>query len=472
MAKIVFIQRLWYEYPGIEFLAAVLKNGGHDVRVIIEENPRKIVKHLNKKEIAAFSVMTGMHHWALKVASAIKDELGLLTVFGGPHPTFFPEFINEKAVDVICLGEGECAMLELADTIDDDGDLTAIPNLSVKKDGKIYKNALRPLIENLDSIPYPDRSVYYKAYPSLRLNEHKIFMAARGCPFDCAFCFNEKLKKMYTGLGKYVRFRGPDKIVDEIKSVRQQYPLTTVFFNDDIMVYNNKWLREFLTLYKKDVGLPFYAAARADMLDEDMVSLLKEAGCRCVSFAIESGNESLRNKILEKMITNQQIIDSAAILKKYGIKFATYNMIGIPGETVENALETVDINIKIKADYPRCSFLTPYPGTRIAEFAEKTGYLEKPVDSILASSQQNSSIIKMENRKEMINMHSFFQTMVLAPSLRPLIKILIKLPPNILFKMWWAFVYLILFTRSEGRRVDKMLYFVLRSAGAFATKQN
>lgn len=470
MAKIVFIQRLWYEYPGIESLAAVLKKGGHDVRVIIEENPRKIARRLAKEEIAAFSVMTGMHRWALKAASAIKDEAGSLTLFGGPHPTFFPEFINEEAVDIICRGEGEYAMLDLADAIDKKSDLTSIPNLWVKKDKKIYKNALRPLVCDLGSIPFPDRAVYYEPYPSLKLNKHKIFMAARGCPFDCAFCFNEKLKKMYEGLGSYVRFRSPDNIIDEIRSVRKLYPLTTVFFNDDIMVFNNKWLHQFLPLYRKEIGLPFYASTRADMLNEDIVGLLKAAGCECVSFAIESGNESLRNNVLGKTITNKQIVDAAALLKKYGIKFATYNIVGIPGETVENAMETVDINIAIKTDYPRCSFLTPYPGTRIAEFAEKGGYLEKPIDSIPAFAQQNSSIIKMKDKNEIINIHSFFQTMVLAPGLKPVIRRLIKFPPNILFKMWWAFIYLILFTKSEGRRIDKMIYFALRSAGSFMEK--
>jgi len=472
MANIVFIQRLWHEYPGVESIAAVLKKGGHNVRVIIEGRPKKIIKRLSKGDVAAFSVMTGMHHWALKVAAAIKDDLGLMTVFGGPHPTFFPEFINEKAVDLICRGEGEYAMLELANAVDNSGDLSAIANLWVKKDGKVYKNPLRPLIEDLCSIPFPDRSIYYAPYPFLRHNGHKIFMVARGCPFDCTFCFNEKLKEMYAGLGSYVRFRGPREIIDEIKMIRQRYPLNTVFFNDDMFIFNNQWLHKFLPLYKNEIGLPFYVSARADTITGDIVSLLKEAGCKCVSFAIESGNESLRNRVLGKTLTDQQIVDSAALLRQHGIKFATYNMIGIPGETIENVFETVDINIKIKTDYPRCSFLTPYPGTRIAEFARQAGYLETSVDSISGFSQQNSSIIKMENKNEIINIHSFFQTMILFPALKPLIKTLIKLPANILFKLWWAFVYLIIFTKSEGRRIDKMLCFALRSAGSFSEKQD
>jgi len=470
MSKIAFIQRNWYEYPGVESLSGILKKNGHSVRAIIEEQPHKIVKHLSRDDIAAFSVMTGTHHWALKVASAIKNGPGSLTIFGGPHPTFFPEIINEKPLDAICRGEGEYAMLELADALDNKSDFTAINNLWAKKDAKLYKNPLRPLVENLDSIPFPDRTLYYDAYPFLRNNGHKIFMATRGCPFDCTFCFNEKLKKMYAGLGPYVRFRSPRGVIDEIRSVKQKYPLKTVFFNDDMFILNHKWLHELLSLYDKEIKLPFYASARADTIDEGTVRSLKEAGCKCVFFAIESGNELLRNKTLGKNISNQQIIDSAALLKKYGIKISTYNILGIPTETIENAFETVEINIKIKADYPRCSFLTPYPGTRIAELAQEAGYLETSPDSIGSFSQQNSSIIKLKNKNEIINIHSFFQTMALFPWLRPVIKILIKLPPNILFKMWWAFVYLVVFTKSEGRSFKGMISFLARSPASFVKK--
>lgn len=469
MANITFVQRLWYEYPGVEILSAILKNGGHNVRLIINESPHKMIRNLRPNDIVAFSVMTGMHHWALKTASSIKDNIASTIIFGGAHPTYFPEIINERGVDIICRGEGENALLDLANAVDNKNDFTGIANLWVKKEGKIYKNPLRRLI-NVDSLPFPDRSLYYEGYPSLKNNPHKIFLAGRGCPFECSFCFNEKLKTMYNGLGEYVRLRDPANIINEIKSVRQNYPLKTVFFNDDILILNRKWVKEFLYLYKKEIGLPFYATARADTISEDIVTLLSGSGCKGVSFAIESGNEAIRNGMLCKNISNEKIREAALILHKHGIKLTTYNMIGMPGETLENAFQTVDINIKIKADYPRCSFLTPYPGTRIAEYASRTGHLDSSPDSIPAFSQQSISIIKSKNKNEFANIHSFFQTMVLFPRLIPFIRVLIKLPANILFRAWWAFVYMIVFSKSEGRSIKDMLTFAIRSSRSLLEK--
>jgi hypothetical protein len=272
---------------------------------------------------------------------------------------------------------------------------------------------------------------------------------------------------MYVGLGRYVRFRSPVNVIDEIRSVRERYPLKTVFFNDDIFILDRKWLEQLLPLYRDKIKLPFCAQARADTLNEDIVKLLKEAGCRTVSFAIESGSEELRKGVLGKNITDDEIIEAAALLKKHGIRFATFNILGIPGESVDDAFKTADINIKIGTDYPRCSFLTPYPGTRIAEYATKMGYLETSVDSIDPFSQQSLSIIKLKDKNRIINIHSFFQTIVIFPFLRPFVRKLIKLPSNIFFKIWWAFFYIIIFTRSEGRSWKDMICFAVHSSGIF-----
>jgi radical SAM superfamily enzyme YgiQ (UPF0313 family) len=470
MAKIVFIQRLWHEYPGIGYLSAILRRHGHSTRVIIEESPNKVLKHLLPGDIAAFSVTTGMHHWALDVASHIKKNLGLMIIFGGPHPTYFPEMIEKEPVDIICMGEGEYALLDLANALDRGSDITKIPNLWVKAGGTIHKNPLRPLVDDLDALPFQDRQIYYDSYPMLKKSASKVFMAGRGCPFECSFCFNEKLKNMYSGLGRYVRLRSPSNVIDEIRSVIKNYPLKTIFFNDDIFTMDREWLKQFLPLYKDSVGLPFCIQARVNTLNADSVKLLKEAGCRSVSFAIESGDENIRKGLLGKNITDREITEAAALLKKYGIAFATYNMIGIPDETVEDAFKTVDMNIEIGTDYPRCSFLTPYPGTRIAAYARKMGYLEAPADSIAPFSQQTDSIIKLADKDRMINIHSFFQTMVIFPAVKPFIKKLIQLPPNIFFRMWWALIYAIIFTRSELKSFRDIIPLSIRSLGSITKR--
>jgi radical SAM superfamily enzyme YgiQ (UPF0313 family) len=252
-------------------------------------------------------------------------------------------------------------------------------------------------------------------------------------------------------------------VIEEINRVRKRYGLKTVFFADDIFILDKTWLKDFIKLYKKEISVAFACDGRADILDEETASLLKEGGCFCLRFGIESGNEILRNRILGKNITNDQIIKAASLLKKYKLKFLTYNMVGIPSETITNAYETVELNIKIKTDYPRCSILTPYPGTNIASEALKNNLLEYSPEEILASSQQFQSIVYNKDKRQLINIHSFFQTAVVFPWSWRLIKKLIKFPPNFLFKMSWSIVYFFIFVKAEGRSFLYTFVFALRT---------
>lgn len=451
-------------------LSAVLKSKGHSVDLFIGEKSRHFLKKIKDADILAFSTMTGTQQWAIKVATEIKKERNVLTVFGGPHPTYFPEMIENPAVDVVCIGEGEYPMLDIADSIDKGQDISQIPNLWIKKNGKIYKNEIRPLIEDLDSLPFPDRELYYK-YLFLKKNPFKAFIAGRGCPYKCSFCFNPKLQEIYKGKGRYIRFRSPNNIISEIKKVNDTYGLKTVFFFDDIFLLDKKWLRDFTLLYKKE-GLPNFACdSRADILDEEIISLIKEAGCFCVRFGIEAGNEEIRNKILKKNITNDQIINVSRTLKRYGLKFLTYNMVGIPGETIEDAFQTVELNIKIKTNFPRCSILTPYPGTEITKKAEEDGLLEVDPNKFLASAQQYQSVVISKYRNQFLNIHSFFQTAVIFPWTWKFIKKLINFPPNFLFRAWWSIVYFFVLVWEDKRSFFFTFIFALRTFNTMFEKE-
>ena len=372
----------------------------------------------------------------------------------GPHPTFSPDIIQHPAIDVICRGEGEYAMLDIANTVDNSRELTSIPNLWAKVDKEIYKNEPRPLIEYLDTLPLPDREMYYK-YPFFRQKKHKNFIAGRGCPFRCSFCSNNGFRSLYNGRGTYVRLRSPENLVEEIAKVKKDYGLKTVFFDDDTFATSKEWLIQFAELYRKSVGVPFCCGINVKLLDKDRVNLLKQAGCIRVSFGIESGRKSLRETVLNKNITDEEIIRSAYFLKKYGIKFMTFNMIGIPGENVEDAFSTIKLNIKIRADYPRCSVLTPYPGTGITDSVS--------ADKIKEFSQHGMLLINTPYKKELKNVHYFFQTAVLFPSTFFFIKQLIKIPPNLLFKIWWAIIYSFVWNYGERRDFRETMVFTLRS---------
>lgn len=437
MAKVVFLQEGIYENLGIMYVSAALKKSGNETLLLISSLEQDLMGSVVSfsPDIVCFGVMTGSHLWAYETAGRLKKILPrALMVIGGPHATFFPESIMRYPIDIACVGEGEQAMAELADAYGDFEKIRTIGNLRVKENDRVSINAVRPLIEDLDLLVFPDRSLYYK-YSILAGTSRKAFITTRGCPYDCTFCFNHQLKQLYRDKGRYVRRRSAGNVIAEILEVKRQYSLNSVYFQDDTFVLDKSWLFDFLARYREQVGLPFNCLVRADLCQEDVIKALKEAGCTCVHFGIECGDEKLRNEILKKNLSDQQIISAAALLKKYDLTFKTFNIVSLPGETVDQAIMTLELNAKISVDLPWVSIMTPYPKTDIATMMEKKGLITELAseDDIAGSFFANKPKTKIE--KEMANLHHLFFWGVKYPVLIPLIRRLIKLPPNPFFNV-------------------------------------
>lgn len=443
MVKIVFIQDMLFEYMGPLYLSSYLKKRGHECEILVANEEKDIIEAIKKAnpDAIAFSIMSTSHKWAFDIAKEAKRQFKAPIIFGGPHPTFFPEIINYPFVDVICIGEGEEALADFADGLNKKRIKTNIPNLWIKKGKKIYKNPVRRLVENLDELPFPDREALYSKYEFLKRIPTKRFLASRGCPYNCTYCFNHKLKEIYRGKGRYVRKRSVGNLLKEIKEMRKKYPLKTVRFVDDTFTLDKKWLYEFLEKYEKEISLPFTCLARANEVDERLIKKLKEAGCVGVTFGIESGNERIRNTVLCKNLTDKDIISCGAFLRKYKIKFGTYNMICLPGETLDDAFETIKLNAKIKVDNPMCAIFQPFPKTELTKYAIKHNLLDKDFNVEKIGTVFGTTPLKIPNKKEFVNLHKFFMIGVMFPFLLPLIKIMIKLPNNVLFNAIYKISY-------------------------------
>lgn len=465
MSRIAFVQHASMEYLGTMCLGAVLQQAGHQVEVFISRNPQRLVAAVKcfGPDITAFSCMTGMHTLSLETARLLKKTMRTLTLFGGPHPTFFPELIEEEGVDALCRGEGEGALLDLAAMQEAGRDVRFIPNLWVKTPEGIVRNEVRPLIEDLDTLPYPARTVYYRRYPFLNYSR-KAFIAGRGCPYQCTYCFNESLAKLYQGKGRYVRLRSVAKVIDEITYVLRTYGGRTVYMMDDTFILNRQWLREFLSHYRSAIRLPFLCLVRADLLDEEIVSDLAASGCYCVFFGVESGDEELRNIILGKRISDAQIIQAARLLKKFKIRFRTYNMLGIPGEDTAKAFATVQLNQRIGTDYPWCSLLQPYPRTALSDYVRDKGLQTAGAPSTFFFSR---SILALPQIKELANLQKLFFVAVKFPSSRWLVSRLIRLPANIVFTCLFLIGYAWSYWRSERLKLREVAGIGLRNIGSF-----
>lgn len=465
--KILFLIHDFIIEPlGIMYLSRALKRAGHQVDIIktdyneyylnalsaegkhrkeivqTEEDIIRLVRR-HSPQIIAFSVTTGMHSYYASLSRKIKKKMEVVSVFGGPHPTFFPEFINEEGVDIICRGEGEEAFLELVENLEDNRPIGKIRNLWVKNQGTIHKNEVRPLIDNLDKIAFPDRKIAYQFETSLN-NPIRNFMLSRGCPYNCPYCFNHAYFELYKGKGKRVRFRSVSNLVEEIKEVREKYPLGIVYIQDDIFILSRKIFYEFSDQYQKEINLPFHCHLRADLVDEEIVKRLRETNCLSVTLAIESGNAYLRNEILKRNMSEEQIYTAARLLRKYGIRFRIENMIGLPGGSLSTAFETLRMNIKCQPDIGWASLYQPYPRTILGIYCQEKGLYDGRLEDIRPSFFE-TSILKMENKKKIENLQKLFSITVEFPFLLPLVKLLIKFPPNRIFdwiyKRWKKYCY-------------------------------
>lgn len=428
----------FFEPLGLMTLSAFLKEHGYECHFL----DLKLEKHFETRireigpDIIGYSVITGHHRFYQQLNLQLKQKFSFFAVFGGPHCTFFPDFIQEDGVDAICRGEGEFPLLELSENLSTGKDITGIKNLWVKKEGMIYRNEMRDLIEDLDIIPPPDREMLGQ-YPSYRKKHMRFAISGRGCPYQCTYCFNHAFNELYKGKGRLIRKRSVGHFVEELRQIKLKYKPKRFKFWDDIFILDKKWISDFCQLYKKEVGLPFRIYARVDLLDEETVKNLAEAGCILVEFGIESGNDYVRNKILKRNISNEQIISASHLLIKYKIIPMGLSIFGVPDETVENAFDTLQVNINAKVKYGYSTVFHPYPMTELWDYSVLKGYFDGNINNTRDSFNFAGSPLKMKDIKKLVRFHYLFSFAVTFPAFKNILRLLIRLP----FDSFYNFLY-------------------------------
>lgn len=455
---------------GILYVSAALKKAGHQTEIVDACSFRKIINTIEKfrPDILAYPIIrTGFHHYYLELNKKIKQKFRVLSLFGGPHPTYFSEMIKEEGVDGICRGEGEQAMVELADRLEKGIPILETRNWWIKENGKIHKNPVRPLEEDIDKIPFPDRDLIFK-FDALKTYPIKSFISGRGCPYDCTYCYNESFKNLYQNKGRIIRRRSVKNLIEEICLVKTQSHLRFIFFEDDMFLLGDTdWLAEFSQRYKECVDIPFHCLVRAEYINPETIRFLKIAGCVIINLGIESGNKEIREKILNRKMTNEQILAACKLVKKNDIKLLTANMIGIPGGTIDDDLQTLRLNVRCQTDYAMTSICQPYPRTKICQIAQDLGLYptETKFDSL--RSYYTRSPLKIAHKLEVENLARLFAFAVNFPLIVPLIPSLIKLHLEflytIIYKIWKIYsarLRLVKIRMTLGNYIYSLRYFV------------
>lgn len=411
MAKILFIEKkLRTDKLGMLYLSAILKKAGHSVNMIQDDIDSADTYLLQEKvDFVMYSVATGDHLWFIKRNKELKRKYKFVSVMGGPHFTFFPEdVLEDNTVDFVVRGPAETAILDIVE-----GRI---------KDKLIFGH----IPEDVDKIPAPDRSILYK-YSEFGQSRMKRFIAGRDCSNSCKYCFNHLYHGLYSKeKHKFFQITDPRKIIEEIEDVQRKYGLELIYFNDDDLARDHKWLAEFCNLITKRLGLPFCGSVRADSLSLDIIIMMANAGCTFLNIALESANPDTQKLLRRGNITNEQIKFTCETCEKHGIKVRLQNMIGLPvDDPLGDALETLEFNKNLDITDSWVAIFQPFPKTDLWRYCLDKNFLSGKVEP---KKFYEDTILNIPDAEKINRLHKWWYWAIKYKIPFELLKVLLKQP--------------------------------------------
>ncbi len=386
-----------YENIGVEYLSASLKlknyktdmlffpmifnDGMLDIQFLAKffDNRKKIIDDYDFSDVflVCFSVTTDYFRYFLHTAEYLKkNHPDIPVIFGGIHPSSTPlNVLKHSFIDYVCVGEGDYVISEFADYLLKKN--IQIPEgIWFKKNNKIIENGISKTECNLDRLPFPDKNIFYEKAPYLK-NVYTIF-TSRGCPYSCSYCFNNVwYKNLYSNL-PVVRRRSVKNVIKELKSALDIYNYKYVMFEDDIFILSEKWHKDFVIEYKKHINRPFVCILHPKQcLKLELLIDLKNAGCFGIEIGIQTLNEKVRKKVLNRNETNSDIIKALSNLKKSKIPFNVDHIAGLYGDTFFYQLKSVKTYSRFRPNRLLLSFITNYPGTEIEKYSIEKNLISK-----------------------------------------------------------------------------------------------
>jgi anaerobic magnesium-protoporphyrin IX monomethyl ester cyclase len=355
---------------GMGYLAAVLEKNGYTVDVIdcqalniaFDEFRSKLSKR--QPDIVGITSITLTYNPALEIAKIAKQvHPNCLTVLGGPHVTFWDENALQEcpSVDIVVRREGEYTLLELVQKLEAGKPLDDVIGTTCRKDGKIVKNPDRPLIEDLDSLPFPARHLW--PLEELRKMEDIFYLTtSRGCTSWCDFCAAVRM------FGRRYRMRSPKSIVDELEYLNKTFNATKFTFCDDAFTIDQPRIEELCKEIKaRNLKIVWNCGTRVDKVTKELLIKMKDAGCVSVWFGVESGSQEVLN-VMHKGISTSQTITAIGWVRELGLTPVPNVLLGYPGETKESAWQTIKFVQKVSPDnLAFYNIATPLPGTPMYE---------------------------------------------------------------------------------------------------------
>mgnify|MGYP001576261117 CR=1 FL=1 len=421
---------------GLRTLSACLKKEGHDVQLIFlqkrfnekykDRDLNLLVEISKESDLIGISLMTNFFDSAVQITQALKNNCNIPVLWGGVHSTIRPEECLNYA-DMVCVGEGESSLVELAKRIKEGENYYDIRGIWFKDKLKIIKNQASSLVPELDAIPYQDYDFkthyildkgHFYQMDAERLNRDwsgtYTTMATRGCPFGCSYCCNNTFNRMYAGQ-KLIRKRTIDNIMRELVEVKNRLPfIDCILFDDDafLLLYSESEIYEFCERYKKEIGLQLRITGIApSALTRNKLSLLVDAGLITIKMGIQSASERTK-RLYGRFHSNDEVEKAARIINefKYKIKMPHYDIIlDNPWETNEDLIETLMFLAKIPPPYQVQYFsLTFYPGTELYEKAKRDGIITNDLQDVYRKDYFNFKKTYLKRLFFLLNEYAFY----------------------------------------------------------------
>lgn len=326
-----------------------------------------------RPDLIGFSVLTPMYNWAVKVAKKIKAEYNTPIVFGNIHASALPEYVlDNNCIDFVIRGEGEKSLTSLMDMLDKKTEeYKSVFNLCYKTKEGVVCNPLENLISDLDVLPYPDKTITRNEAPFYC--DIYYCLTERGCPFNCYFCFNHFMKRLYDNKGKWVRKRSVENVIEELKIAKKQ-GYKFIHFDDDCFARDIDWLAKFVSLYKIHVNMPFQINSCLGNITANIARLLFEAGCISVKVGIQTTSGRILRDICNRGSDGNKI-ESVKNLKKYNIIVKIDTMFNLPTQSENDIVEDMRFYNRLRPNSISTYYLTYFPKTKIVDIALKYNLL-------------------------------------------------------------------------------------------------
>jgi len=396
-------------------------------KVVDRKKTTNVYQDLRKKvdsfgpNLLVVTATENMFPMAINLLSFVRD-FKIPTILGGVFATFAPDLcMRWKVIDMLCVGEGEYALVDLCNRIKRGEDYSTIPGLWVRMpDGSIKKN---PMVKTVDmnENPSPDFTLFEDArfYRPMSGKIYRMFPVEthRGCPYTCRFCNSPAQNFLYTSMTQQMFFRKKsfENIRKELLFLRDVWRAEYFFFwADTFFAWSEREFDQFCEMYQ-DIKMPFWCQTRPETVTNQRMMKLKEVGLHKIAFGIEHGNEKFRKEVIDRAYTNQLVIEKMKIVNDLQIHFNVNNIIGFPMETRELAFDTIRLNAQIRSDTLSCSIFTPYHGTELRAMAVNLGYVHPDLicptnadDSVLDMPPPYMSKEQMRNLRRVFSLYAKF----------------------------------------------------------------